>query len=163
MRTKLKSVTTCGCHVTIKHSVTEMLLAAREICRVLLVQMEQQKGQSVSVGVWQLRNQPIQDGGPVISTRQRYNINTKPRDPDTPVFSRVCVCVCAPPETSMNFWCSLKVMSGSCSFLRKSLRRPHTTWMSWTLSSMGGVLPCRKRCLSSFIRRSPPGTLYRPF
>lgn len=66
------------------------------------------------------------------------------------------------PETSTNVRCNLKVTSGSFSFRRKSLSTPQITWMSWTLLSWGGALPSRRRSFSSFTKRSPPGTLYRP-
>lgn len=66
------------------------------------------------------------------------------------------------PEASMKVRCSLKVIRGSFSFLRKSFRRPQSTWTSWTLLSIRGVFPWMNRSLSSFTRRSPPGTRYSP-
>ena len=62
------------------------------------------------------------------------------------------------PAACMKFRWSLWVTSGSFSFRKKSLRRPHTTWISPTLCSIKEPFPWMYFSRSSFTSRSPPGT-----
>lgn len=66
------------------------------------------------------------------------------------------------PAASMKSRLRRKVRRGSGRFLRKSLRKPVTQWMSSTLARAGTVLPRRKLFFSSFTVRPSPDTRYRP-